>query len=302
MIVGADAPAGSPSGARRDTSRKPHPFENMDADQQAEQRASGDVYGATWSSHIESRTRQRIRREVYGDEYPEEADPRSYLTRTELRRLARELCLGAGTCFIDLGCGQAGPSLWVVQATGATVVGIDVSSIGIARATQRAHELGLADRARFEVADMTDCSLPEASFDGAMSVDVLWAVPDKARALRETARILRPGARFVFTTWDRDLSPPGYPPPLPDHRPFLENAGFEVENYEVQPEAEARRRAYYERVVAAEPILIEEMGMEGAQKLMFEAKGTLGLTDGTDYLAHSRRIFVVARRRGSAAC
>jgi hypothetical protein len=30
-----------------------------------------------------------------------------------------------------------------------------------------------------------------------------------------------------------------------------------------------------------------------------EAKGNLGLTDGTDYLAHSRRIFVVARKRTS---
>jgi hypothetical protein len=29
---------------------------------------------------------------------------------------------------------------------------------------------------------------------------------------------------------------------------------------------------------------------------MFEAKGTLGLTDGVDYLAHSRRIYVVARK------
>jgi hypothetical protein len=32
---------------------------------------------------------------------------------------------------------------------------------------------------------------------------------------------------------------------------------------------------------------------------LFEAKGTLGLTDGTDYLAHSRRILVVAGKRAS---
>jgi hypothetical protein len=128
-------------------------------------------------------------------------------------------------------------------------------------------------------------------------------VPDKAGAIREIARVLKAGARFAFTNWDRDRSPPGYPPPLGDHRPLLEQAGFEVESYEVQQDAEAKRRAYYERVVAAEPTLIAEMGEEGAQKLLFEAKGTLGLTDGTDYLAHSRRIFVVARKRGfSAAC
>jgi hypothetical protein len=80
---------------------------------------------------------------------------------------------------------------------------------------------------------------------------------------------------------------------------LLEEAGFEVASYEVQPGAEAKRRAYYERVVAAEARMIEEMGVQGAQKILFEAKGTLGITDGTDYLAHSRRILVVARKRAS---
>jgi SAM-dependent methyltransferase len=129
-----------------------------------------------------------------------------------------------------------------------------------------------------------------------MSVDALWAVPDKAGAIREIARILKPGARFVFTNWDRDRSPPGYLPPLDDHRPLLIQAGFAVESYDLQPDAEVKRRAYYERVVAAESTLVHELGEEATTRLMFEAKGTLGLVDGVDYLAHSRRIFVVARK------
>jgi ubiquinone/menaquinone biosynthesis C-methylase UbiE len=39
--------------------------------------------------------------------------------------------------------------------------------------------------------------------DAAMSVDVLWMVPDRPAALREVARVLKPGARFVCTNWDR---------------------------------------------------------------------------------------------------
>ena len=62
-----------------------------------------DAYGAKWASHVESPTRQRIRSEVYGDEYPAEVDPRSFLTWTELRRLARELRVGRGDTFVDLG-------------------------------------------------------------------------------------------------------------------------------------------------------------------------------------------------------
>jgi hypothetical protein len=100
----------------------------------------------------------------------------------------------------------------------------------------------------------------------------------------------------VFTDWDRARNPPGYPPPINDHRPPLADAGFEVERYEVQPGAEERRRAYYERVVAAEQELACEVGDEGVRRPVFESKATLGLLDGTDYFAYSRRIFVVARR------
>src|SRR5205807_1997613 len=109
------------------------------------------------------------------------------------------------------------------------VVGIDLAEVGIVHARERAQRLGLGNRARFEIADIVSTGLPDASFDGTMSVDTLWAVPDKAGAIRELARILKPGAPFAFTNWDRDLSPPGYPPPLNDHRPLLGQAGLEVE-------------------------------------------------------------------------
>lgn len=275
----------------------------MSAGSEAARPGDEPSYNAKWSANDESPTRQRIKREVYGDDYPAEADPRGVVTLPELRAIARDLRVGPGRTFADLGCGPGGPGLWLARETGAAVLGLDLSSIGVARAAERAEELGLANRARFRVADLTATGLPDAGFDGAVSIDTLWAVPDKPGALREAARILKPGARLVFTNWDRDLTPPGYPPPLNDHRPLLEEAGFAVETYDVQPEAEAKRRAYFERVIAAEPALIAEMGEAGARKLMFEAKGTLGLIDGTDYLAHSRRIYVVARRRGfSAAC
>jgi ubiquinone/menaquinone biosynthesis C-methylase UbiE len=260
-----------------------------------------DEYGAKWASHVGGRTRRRIQAEIYGGEYPAEADPRSHLTWTELRRIARELRVAPGDAFVDLGCGQGGPCLWVARETGASVVGLDLAQVAIDRARERARELNLGGRARFEVADIVATWLPEAGLDAAMSIDTLWAVPDKPGAMRELARILRPGARFVFTNWDRDLSPPGYPAPLNDHRPLLEDAGFAVEAYDVRPDAEAKRRAYYERIVAAEQELIEDMGEEGARKMLFEARGTLGLVDGTDYLAHSRRIFVIARRATARA-
>src|SRR5690606_33028775 len=47
--------------------------------------------------------------------------------------------------------------------------------------------------------DITALRFRDASFDGAISQDVLEHVHDHRRALREVARVLRPGAPFVFT-------------------------------------------------------------------------------------------------------
>jgi SAM-dependent methyltransferase len=128
---------------------------------------------------------------------------------------------------------------------------------------------------------------------------VIWSVPNKASAFRECARILKPGARFVFSAYDWELSPPGYPPPVTDHRPLLAAAGFEVEAYDVQPDAERLRGRYWAGIVAAEQILLREAGEEQTRRLMTTGRAVLGLLDGVDYLSRSQRVFVVARKRSS---
>lgn len=173
----------------------------------------------------------RIQRAVYGGEYPDEVTPYSFATRSELGRIARELGVASGRRIVDLGCGEGSAGLWVARETGASLIGVDVSSVAIARARARIPHFGCEGRADFAVEDFVATGLPAESLDGAMSIDVLWVVPDKAAALREVARILRPGARFVFATWDFAASPPGGPQ-VADHRPLLRDAGFATEAYE----------------------------------------------------------------------
>lgn len=252
---------------------------------------------AVYTSHAASPTHRAIFRDVYGAEYPEEAVPLSYVTITLLRRIAREVAVGAGTTILDLGCGRGGLGLWVARETGASLVGVDLSNVAVEHAAQRAKDFNVGDRARFEVGDLTALRFAEGTFDGAMSVDVFWMVSDKWAALREVARVLKPGGRFVFTNWDRDLSPPGLPPSLADYRPLLQETGFVVETYEERPEDEQKRRAIYERYLASQEALAQEMGREVAQALEFEARRELGLLDGTDYFKHTRRTFVIARKR-----
>lgn len=183
-----------------------------------------------------STTIRRIYHQVYGDDYPEEADPTSYVTLTDLRRTAHELRVGPGQTFVDLACGRGGPGLRVARQSGAALVGIDFSQVAVEHATRKAVEFGLAGRTQFQVADFTATGFPAGALDGAMSVDALFLAPDKAAAVHEVARILRSGARYVFTTWDIDAAPAVYGPQLNDHRPVLREAGFIVDTYEETPD------------------------------------------------------------------
>lgn len=253
---------------------------------------------ALYARQAGSQTHRAIFREVYGAEYPEEVLPLSYITRTLLKNIAQAVNVGSGHTVIDLGCGRGGPGLWVARETGASLVGIDLSPVAVEHALRRAKEFGVEDRVRFETGDLMALQFAPMAFDAAMSVDVLFLLsPNSLLALREVARVLKSGARFVFTDWERDLSPPGYPPPVSDYRPLLSEAGFEITTHEEVPDAEAKRRAIYERYVGRKEALARELGEEVGQLLMFEARTSLGLEDGTDYLAHSRRIYAVARRQ-----
>ena len=52
------------------------------------------------------------------------------------------------------------------------------------------------------MADFCATGLQDKSCDGAISIDILWMVPNKIAAMSEVARILHSAARFVFTTWE----------------------------------------------------------------------------------------------------
>lgn len=238
-----------------------------------------------------SPTLRHIWRVVYGPDYPEDADPFSFVTLTDLRRIAAELRVGPRQTIVDLACGRGGPGLWIANLTGASLVGVDFSEVAIEQAEQRAVQLGLSGRARFLVRDAAATGLPEASLDGAMSVDSFWLFPDKLRVATEVARILRPGRRFVVTTWEFETSPPGWPPQLTQHRDLLREAGFVVEAYEETTDWRARQLAVYAGILAAQANLTAELGEAAAAQMITEARELPAV------LGQSRRVLVVARRQ-----
>jgi SAM-dependent methyltransferase len=59
---------------------------------------------------------------------------------------------------------------------------------------------GLGDRATYQVADAQELPFEDESFDGVVANHMLYHMPDRLRALREFARVLRPGGRFLSST------------------------------------------------------------------------------------------------------
>ncbi len=74
--------------------------------------------------------------------------------------------------------------------------------------------------------------------------------------------------------------------------------GFEIEVHQVLTDAEAVRRVFYEKMLARQEELIRELGEQAAQSRLREGKAWLGIIDGVDYLQHSRRVLIAARKPG----
>ena len=201
----------------------------------------------------------------------------------------RPVCPGA--TFADLAFGSGGPCLWVARETAAHAVGIDFSRVAVKRASVRADRAGMTDRVRFVVGDLSATGAEDREFDAAMSTDALWLAPDKPAALRESARILRRGAAFVFNTWESPLPLPNLPALITDHRPLLE-----VLIHKETAGWRDRQRALYKGILDGQRELRAELGEAAATIWIREALVCTGRVDGVDYLEPARRVFVKARR------
>lgn len=200
--------------------------------------------------------------EAYGDDYPVEADPFGFVSLSELRAMADILAGSTMSRLLDVGCGRGGPGLWIARELGASLVGVDVVAEAVVAAYQHAANLGMAERAEFRVASGTDTHLPASAFDGAVSIDALWMIQDKAAAFRELARVLSPGSRVVFTTWE---------PPHLDYAAYLTSAGFISIVKRPLPDAMHAQIAVYDAILHCQPALIAELGEDAAGILIAEA-------------------------------
>lgn len=207
---------------------------------------------------------EKIWSEAFGEHYPSGLDHYGYLTQHDLDGIAARLQLAPGSSLLDIGCGKGGPGLWLAQQLQLQLTGIDIIPAAVDHANAFKHTFDLAYPAHFAVGEFYAIPLPDQSVDAVICIDSLWAAPNKVQALHETKRVMRPGAKFIFTYWDL-LSIEAIP--------FFELSGLTFVAREDTPDWKTYQIKVYDGILAHEAELVAEMGA-AANMLLYEAKAS----------------------------
>lgn len=116
----------------------------------------------------------------------------------DVGKLAR---LTAGEHVLDVGGGVGGPARLLAEHYGVSVTSVTDSAAHAATHRQITERCpGLTDVVRVHVADC-QCELPEGPYDAAVSINMIYQVPDHPAAFSRVFEALRPGGRFVVDDW-----------------------------------------------------------------------------------------------------
>jgi SAM-dependent methyltransferase len=127
---------------------------------------------------------------------PRAADWESYVAKdaTQIARAVEEAKLRAGMTVLELGCGTAPAAPYLRAAVGkdACVIALDVTPEMIAEARR----VGRGNAAELVVADVHVLPITSGTVDALHAGGIVPHLADPEQALREWARVARPGARL----------------------------------------------------------------------------------------------------------
>jgi demethylmenaquinone methyltransferase / 2-methoxy-6-polyprenyl-1,4-benzoquinol methylase len=115
------------------------------------------------------------------------------------RKTVDALAVPKGGRVLDLATGTADLAILIAARTeAATIVGVDPSTGMLDVGKTKIAAKALDSRISLEVGDAERIDAEDASFDGVSIAFGIRNVPDRAKALREMARVTRPGGRVAI--------------------------------------------------------------------------------------------------------
>ncbi len=178
--------------------------------------------------------------------------------------MADLLTVSAADRILDVGSGLGGPARYMARRFGCRVDGIDLTSEFCAVGRHLTSLMGLEKRVFLREGDALAPPFPEATFDGAYSMNVAMNIADKPALYGAVRRVLKPSAWFLLSEVALgEGGGPDYPTPwartaatsflttAEETRRGLEEAGFAIslerDTYEASRAYAARARAMVER-------------------------------------------------------
>jgi ubiquinone/menaquinone biosynthesis C-methylase UbiE len=125
----------------------------------------------------------------------------------QLQKLISLIGDGKEKKILDLGCGSGYISEYIVQQTGASIVGIDFAKGAIKSAQNRVKNIG----AEFSVGNINELSFPDESFDYVLTIDTLYFGSDLGKIVKDIKRILKPNGKLItfYSSKKDDLNKSG---------------------------------------------------------------------------------------------
>lgn len=125
----------------------------------------------------------------------------------------------AGRRVLEIGCGRGSLTRWILAHADrpCTLVAADVAETAVRKARAAGLEAGLPG-AGWALCDIQAVGFRDETFDTVISCETVEHVPNPGGAIRELARVLKPGGRLLLTT-------PNYLGPLGLYRAYLRLTG-----------------------------------------------------------------------------